>query len=74
MCRVGRREQFRELRCGTDLQCVFQRLSLHTGSCEAYGCGFVLGTQVSGKEVIIGQGTSNVSNEDHNAIDRRVAG
>lgn len=29
----------------------------------------MLGTQVSGKEVIMGQETSNVSNKDHNAID-----
>lgn len=67
-------EQSSELRCGGDLQYVFQRPSLHAGSWETYGCDSVLGTQVSGKEVITGQGTSSVSNKDHNAIGRRVAG
>lgn len=54
-----------------DYKVFFQSPSLRTASWKAYGCDFVWGPQVNDKEDITSQGINNVSNKDHNAINRR---
>lgn len=66
MCRIEEEWQW--------VSTCFPKTQLPYWALWGLGCDFVLGTQVSGKEVITGWGTSNVSNKDHHAITEKRQG